>query len=419
VNALLPLKRPAAYLLALVAAVFAAAAWLDAAETGGEKKDTAAWPRFRGPGGDGISSEKNWSADWPENGPKEAWTRGIGTGYSTVSVADGRVYTMGNEKSTDYVWCLSEKDGSVIWKQSYPCKNCQYPGPRATPTVADGSVYILSARGDVACFDAAKGTPRWSKRLAKELGAKAPKWGFSGSPLVDGGLVIYNVGSAGTALNRKTGEIVWESGNDVSGYSTPVVFEMGQKRCVLLFIKDALVCLDITDGQRLWSIPWRTSYDVNAADPVMVGDDRIFITSGYRVGCALIEVKGGRPRVVWQNKNMASQFSTPVAYKGHLYGADGNTGRAVLKCVEIDTGKVKWSTDRLKMAALMVADGKLIVQADGGHLAVGEATPQAWRPTAKAQPLKGMCWTMPVLANGRIYCRNNRRGQLVCLDVSK
>ncbi len=392
---------------------------LSAADAAGAAKD---WSQWRGPARDGISAETDWLTQWPQGGPKVLWKANVGSGFGAVAVAGGRLYTMGNTGKNDVVWCLNADTGKLIWKDTYPCKKGGYPGPRATPAVVDGRVYTLSRQGHARCYDAATGQVVWKKDLAQELKLKVPGWGIAGSPLVDGNLVIYNVGNAGAAVDKATGRVVWQTGGGKSGYGSPIAYDMNGKRCVLVFAGRGLSCRDIKTGQSLWQVPWKTSHDVNAADPIVVGD-KIFITSGYGSGCALLKVAGGKATIVWRGKQMASQFSSCVLYKGHLYGVHGNTGmremtgKAVVRCIELATGKVKWSSERIYMGALMLAGDKLIIQGDGGWLSVAEASPDGLKVISRAKVLDGMCWTMPVLAGGRIYCRNNKRGELVCLDV--
>ena len=384
-----------------------------------EEKPATDWPQWRGPNLNGISAETGWLTKWPGKGPKQLWKVNVGAGYSSVAVSKGRLYTMGNRKNTDIVWCLDAATGKELWKQSYPCRNVEHGGPRATPTLDGDVVYTISQRGDVCCFKAADGEKVWSKNLARELKARLPQWGFAGSALVEGKLLIVNIGTAGAALDKATGKVVWQTGRGASGYATPVAFDMDARRCMLVFGAKALFCVDAKTGKRAWSVPWKTDYDVNAADPIVVGG-KIFISSGYGTGCALLEVKDGKPEVLWRNRAMKNQFSTCVLLKGHLYGSDGNVqrGSTTLKCMDFATGKVKWTHRGLKMTSLMAADGKLLVYSEQGALIVADASPEGFKPISRTQALTGRCWTMPVLAAGRIYCRNNNRGFLVCLDVS-
>ena len=408
--------------LAVAALAVLCVAALAAVTTGEapDKKPATDWPRWRGPNLNGISAETGWLTKWPGKGPKQLWKVNVGAGYSSVAVSKGRLYTMGNRKNTDIVWCLDAATGKELWKQSYPCRNVEHAGPRATPTIDGDVVYTISQRGDVCCFKAASGEKVWSKNLAREIKARVPRWGFAGSALVEGKLLIVNIGTAGAALDKATGKVVWQTGRGASGYATPVAFDMDGRRCMLVFGATALFCVDAKTGKQAWSVPWKTKYDVNAADPIVVGS-KIFISSGYSTGCGLLEVKEGKAEVLWRNRAMKNQFSTCVLLKGHLYGSDGNVEQraTTLKCMDFATGKVKWTYPGLRMTSLMAADGKLLVYSEQGALIVADASPVGFKPISRTQALTGRrCWTMPVLAAARIYCRNNIRGDLVCLDVS-
>ena len=174
--------------------------------------------------------------------------------------------------------------------------------------------------------------------------------------------------------------------------------------------------MNIKTGKPLWSLRWLTRYGVNAADPVLSGD-QVFLSSGYNKGCTLLQLGDGAPKEIWRNKNMRNQFNSSVLLDGFLYGIDGDTtGTATLRCVELKTGKVRWSQEGVGSGSLMAADGKLIVLSERGELMVGPASPKGFTPSAQAKVLDGKCWTVPVLANGRIYCRN-AAGDLVCVDV--
>jgi outer membrane protein assembly factor BamB len=375
----------------------------------------ADWPWFRGPDHNGISKETGWSAQWPANGPKQLWKAKVGIGFASLAVRAGRVYTTGNAKNTDTVFCFDANTGAEVWKYSYEAKlDPKYyeGGPSATPTVDGDRVFTLSKRGVVHCLDAAKGTVIWSKNLMEELKAKMPTWGFASSVLIEGDLAIVNVGAAGAALNKTTGKVVWSSGDDEAGYATAVPFNEGGQRAVALAIKQDVVALGVKDGKELWRFPWKTEYDVNAADPVLAGS-KVFISSGYNHGGGVFDVSTQPATKIWENKNMRNHFNSCVLWQGHLYGVDENQ----LRCLVFDTGEVKWSEKSVGKGSLMMADGKLIVLSEKGELMVAEATPAAFKPLSRAQVLGGKCWTTPVLANGKIYCRN-AAGDVVGVDVS-
>jgi len=376
----------------------------------------ADWPCFRGPDHDGIAKETGWSVQWPATGPKQLWKAKVGTGFASFSVVAGRVYTTGNAKDADTVFCFDANTGLEVWNHSYPAKlDPKYyeGGPSATPTVDGNRVFTFSKRGVIHCLDAAKGTVLWSKDLSEELKAKMPTWGFASSVLIEGELAILNLGAAGAALDKTTGKVVWSSGDDEAGYATAVPFEAAGQRAVALAIKRDVVALNAKDGKELWRFPWKTDYDVNAADPIISGG-KVFISSGYNHGGGVFDVSAVPAKKVWENKNMRNHFNSCVLWQGHLYGVDEKE----LRCLGFDAGEVKWSETSVGKGSVMLADGKLIVLSEKGELMVAEVSPTAFKPIARAQVLGGKCWTTPVLANGRIYCRN-AAGDVVAVDVSR
>ena len=373
------------------------------------------WPNWRGPDHNGISKETGWSAKWPAEGPKKLWQAAVGTGFASFSVSQGRVFTTGNANDTDTVFSFDANSGKELWKHSYAAKpdpKNYEGGPSATPTVDGDRVYMFSKRGMVHCLDASKGTVIWSKDLAAELKANMPTWGFASSVLIEGNLALLNVGSTGAALDKQTGKVVWSSGTEDSGYSTPVPFGADNARAVLLAIKQDVVAVAVQDGKELWRFPWKTSYDVNTADPILSGS-QVFISSGYNHGGGVFDVSSKPPKVVWENKNMRNHFNSCVLWQGHLYGVD----ESQLRCLTFPTGEVKWTDKVSGKGSLMLVDGKLIVLSEKGELLVAGATPDGFKPISRAQVLGGKCWTTPVLANGKIYCRN-AAGAVVCVDVS-
>ncbi|MCS6861462.1 MAG: PQQ-like beta-propeller repeat protein [Abditibacteriales bacterium] len=371
----------------------------------------ADWPQWRGPQRNGISSETGWTSRWSAAGPRIVWRAQVGQGFSSVAVKGGRVYTMGNTNGRDTVYCLNATNGKVLWTHSYACDAGGYPGPRATPTVDGDKVYTLSREGHAFCLNAATGQVIWSADLQRQTGAYPPRWGFAGSPLVEGNLVIYNVGTAGVALDKNSGKLVWKSGAGTAGYASPVAFNVGNQRGVAIFSAQALIAVNPTNGRVLWQHPWYTSYDVNAADPIFAGE-YVFISSNYNRGGALLKISGGRPQVVWENRNMRNHFNSCVLVNGYLYGND--EGR--LACVEFRTGAERWRQGGMGKGGLIAADGNLICLTERGMLVIVKATPERYTELASAQVLRGTCWTQPVLANGFIFCRSHE-GELVCVDV--
>ena len=387
---------------------------------GGHSALAADWPHWRGPDYNGISAEKDWLDHWTDDGPPVAWKASVGIGFSAFAVAQGRAFTMGNADNTDTVYCLDAASGKLIWKQSYPADlGDKYfeGGTTGTPTVVGDQVFTASRWGDVFCFAATTGKILWQRNVQKDLGLRVPSWGFSGSPTVLQNLVLLNIGEAGLALRQATGETVWQSADDDAGYSTPLPWERDGHWQVLLGSAKSYLAVDALTGKEQWRLRWLTQYGVNAADPVIAGN-QIFIASGYGKGAALLQPGAtAEPEVKWKNKVLRTQINGAVLYQGYLYGSDGDsTDKHPLKCVELATGAEKWSAPENTFGALLIANGKLILLGDHGELVTAPATPAEFKPTARAQVLGGKCWTVPVLANGRLYCRNSR-GDAVCLDL--
>ena len=334
------------------------------------------WFRWRGPDLNGISKETGWLCQWPDEGPKQLWKASVGTGFSSMSVSHGRLYTMGNDgQDTDTVFCFDAVTGAQIWKHSYHCAlDPKYyeGGTSSTPTVDGDRIYTLSRKGDLFCFDAVKGHVNWSKNVHSDLGNEIPTWGFAGSPLVEGDLLVLNVGTAGTALDKKTGKVIWHSDTGVSGYATPVPFNSGKDRVIAIFASQTIEVLHPKDGKPVWNFPWKTQYDVNAADPIISGG-KMFISSGYGRGCALLDISGDKPSVVWENKNLRNHINSSVLWQGYLYGMDdiSNT-KYELKCISLETGELKWSEPKFGKGSLIIADGKIIGLSDKGELMVAD-----------------------------------------------
>ncbi len=374
------------------------------------------WPQWRGPNRNGISGETNLNWQWPKDGPKVLWRATVGAGHSQIAVVGNRTFTLGNKSNEDTVYCLDASTSVIIWKHTYPCLAGQYAGPRATPTVEGNRVFTLSRDGRAFCFDSVTGAIAWEHKFTAESGAIIPKWGFAGSPLIVGDLVLYNVASAGAALDKKTGKHVWRSPSGIASYASPVAFPLEKQQLVAIFPSSGLVAVHPVDGRKLWEVPWSWNdpYQVNVADPIFV-DDTVFISSDYKRGSALLKISSAeKPTALYERRTMQNHINTCILLDGYLYGND--IGR--LTCIELKTGNVQWQQRGFGKGGLILASGKLIALAEDGHLVIAEASPQNYKEIARAKILDGTCYTPPSLANGRLYLRNNN-GDIVCLDLKQ
>jgi outer membrane protein assembly factor BamB len=277
-------------------------------------------------------------------------------------------------------------------------------------------VYSINREGDLICCQVSDGAMRWTVNVAKATGARVPGWGFSGSPLVLSDRLVLNVGESGAAFRKDTGVLIWKSGDSEAGYMTPIPVNVEGKLCVLIASGKFYQCVDSENGHVFWKHRWLTTYGCNAASP-LIQNGFAFISSGYGRGCALLELGLENYRVVWSNKEMQNQLNSAVRIDGLVYGFDGDEGGDVtLKCIEWESGVLKWSFAGLGSGALTASNGKLIVLSQHGELLVAPAQASEFKPTSRIQVLNGKCWTVPVLSQAKIYCRN-AAGELVCLDV--
>jgi outer membrane protein assembly factor BamB len=375
------------------------------------------WPNWRGPRFDGVSNEK--LPDKLPDEPSVVWKAKVGTGFSTVSVARGRVFTMGNANGTDTVWCLDAATGELIWKHDYPCEldPLYYEGgPGATPTVHGDSVFTLSKKGHAFRLNFETGAVRWSRDLVGDHGFELPEWSFASSPFIFEERIILNVGGAGTALDYETGRTIWKSSEKPSGYATAVPFHRNDKPELILFVAKEVIGLDPLTGRVAWSFASECSRNVNAADPVVSGN-RFMISSS--VGAVCLEVGPGAnptPTVIWETKKLRTYFNPTVRVGDHLFALHGTTHRPTeLVCLDWKTGETRWNEPGFGSGALMAAPDRLILF-DNGELTIFPANAERFEPLTRSQILSGKCWTVPVWSNDRIYCRN-AEGDLACVAL--
>jgi len=328
------------------------------------------------------------------------------------------VLTMGNRDNVDTIYCFSADTGTVRWQHSYPCEmDPRYyeGGPSATPTIHAGSVYTLSKKGHAHRLDLETGKVLWRRDLVGEHGFALPEWSFASSPFIAGDLVLLNVGRGGLALSKATGETRWVGGTETSGYATVVPLPRNPSGANhLLFSARALIGFEAETGRQVWEFPARSSRDVNAADPIVRGHRVLFSSTS---GTKLIELgPDGPPTVRWEQRDLKWYFNAGVLIGDHVYSIHGTTHRPTeLVCTRFDTGETVWTADGFRSGALMAA-GNTIIVFDSGRLTLFDASPEGFRPRLQQSVLEGKCWTVPVLANGRIYCRN-AAGDLASLQL--
>ena len=403
-------------LLALLLAGAVVAAPL--AATDAAKAD---WPQYRGPQRAGLSQETGLLKSWPAAGPKALWRVPLGDGYSGISLSGGRAFTMYSKGGEEFAGAFDAATGKEIWKVRIDAarRDDFGDGPRSTPTVDSQSVFAVGASGMLYALKADSGEKLWSKDLKVEFGAPVPQWGVSTSPLVEGDLLLLDAGAGKgkslVALDKKTGATRWTAHSDRPGYSSPLAVTFQGVRQILSLAGTSLVSVAAADGKVLWSVPWETSYDVNAAMPVLIPPDKVFISSGYDKGGAVYRVKkegeGFKAEEVWNNRVLKNHFNSSVHYGGYLYGFDD----ATLKCVDAGTGEEKWRQRGFQKGSLLIADGHLVILSEAGLLLLAEASPAAFKEEGRMQVLEGRTWTMPSLAGGRLYLRNQK--EMVALSL--
>ncbi|MBT5910899.1 MAG: PQQ-like beta-propeller repeat protein [Opitutae bacterium] len=380
------------------------------------------WPIWLGPDGTGVSTESNWKNNLEE----QAWKTKVGLGFSTVSVADGRLYTMGHDgrKSggNETVYCLDAKTGKAVWTHSYPAPLVDYlheGGPCSTPTVEGSTVYALSKHGILHAYLAKDGKILWKKEMMKAAGMrKPPEWGFAASPYLLGDLLLIEAGAT-FALDKKTGETKWKSQIYRAAYGSPTSFKAGDSNLVAILKTDGLVILDSANGKTLAFEKWETSYRTNSTTPIVRGN-KIFISTGYRRGCALFKFQGNALTKIYEKKTLSTHMNNAIPVGNYLYGFDGNVhmaGPKDLVCINFSTGEEQWrDKSNLQVGSLIVADNRIIALGQRGEAAIAPVSPKGFKPIVREQVIGGRCWTSPVLANGYLYLRN-ARGDLVCLDL--
>ncbi len=386
------------------------------------------WPCWRGINGDGESTITGIKKDW-SHGLQQYWQvdylcQGPGSATWAAPVIQGdRVIVCGRDTDKDILFCLNANNGDLLWQNHYAATatHSHGAGMRATPTIDTGRVYTFGRSGDLVCWSLQDGTILWQKNV-QDKGGKAPKWGHASSPHVTDKHVIVQGGGTlrVVAYNKLNGDVMWTSGQGDAGYAPVISLTLKNTPAVLAFHGNGLTALNRETGEELWSVPWKTPYGVNATTPLVI-NEMIFITSGYGTGAQLLQVSDTEANVMWTNKVMAAHHSDGFVQNGFLYGYSGQSmqNKGFFKCLELATGVEKWATKKMGWGTCVSIDGHLLCLDIKGNLFLMKPNPETFvkvthMPKALGD-VKGPVWTLPVIANDKLYLRFKQR--LVCYSM--
>ena len=384
------------------------------------------WPQFNGPNRDARSGDTGLMTSWPTDGPPLLLrVDGLGVGYSSVSLAEGRILTMGSRGEEECVIALDGEAGSELWSRRIGTtrRDGMGDGPRSTPTIDENRVYALGANGDLACLSLDDGSELWSTNILKQFEANNIGWGISESVLVDGDHVICLPGgkkATMAALDKRTGKVVWKAKapeSPAAGYASAIVAELNGVRQYINFTHMAVIGVSADKGEFLWSNSASANGTANCSSPV-VYDGHVFSSSGYGQGCALVKITGKRGRegaeLVYKNTEMRNHHGGLVLDGRYVYGAD----EGIMKCLDVMTGEVQWQDRSVGKGAVVYADGHIILRSEQGPIALMEATHTAYNESGRFdQPERSdqAAWAHPVVADGKLFLRD--QGLLLVYDL--
>jgi outer membrane protein assembly factor BamB len=386
------------------------------------------WPGLLGPGRDGVAKGEKIAAAWPETGPRVVWKKKIGSGWAGPAVVGENLVVFYREEDRDVVECLDPATGAKRWRFDYASDyNDDFGfdnGPRATPTIDGDRVYTFGAAGVLHCLGLADGKEAWVCDTAAEMKGTKGYFGRVCSPLIEGKLVIVNVGGPGAgvvAFDKASGAVAWKATDDEAGYSSPIAATLAGQRRIVDLTRTGLVVLDPADGKVVYQKRWRAKQDasVNAATPLVVGDV-VMLSASYGTGATALDFsRGGEPTALWAGDDiLSSHYATPVCRDGLVFGFHGRIDFApgpVVRCVELSTGKVRWSGEPIGGGTMLLVGDRLLILTDKGELILADASGEAMKVVAKAQVLGFDGRATAALAAGRLYARDKR--QLICVDL--
>jgi outer membrane protein assembly factor BamB len=387
----------------------------------------ADWPQFLGPDRNGVYAGPALAEAWPAQGPRVVWRKTVGQGFAAPVVVQNRVIVFHRIGAQEIVDALDARTGASVWRYQYATAYRDDfgfdEGPRAAPVVADGIVYTFGAEGQLHAVNFANGQRAWSEDTMKRFGVPKGFFGASGSPIVENGRVIANVGGVKggiVAFDAKTGAVQWTATSDQASYSSGVAATFAAGRRAVFLTRNALVGLDPANGAITFRRNWqaRANASVNAATPLVVGD-LIFVSAEYGPGAGVLRVDGSNLVELWaSDETLSNHYATSVHRDGILYGYHGRQEFGPsLRAVELRTGKVRWSEERFRAGSITLAGDRLLIVRERGEMLLAPASPDAFKPIARAQVLQGTVRAYPALADGYVYLRND--DTLVCLDLRR
>jgi outer membrane protein assembly factor BamB len=393
------------------------------------------WPQYGGPNANWISTGTSINTNWSMNTPTIKWTFPLhDNGWASASIVDGTVYIVDYGNGTDILRAIDLKTGVQRWES--PCTNDNQAGPgtRSCPVYDNGKLYVFSLSCRAYCFEAATGKIIWSRNLKEEYSGRAPDFGFTSSPLVDGNQVIYLPGGSGAsvvALDKLTGNTIWKSGVDRTGHATPVLATINGVKQYVIFNGFGVTGIRTDNGQSLWRHEWVTQHSCNSIQPIVIGNT-VFIASGYGIGCALLGIgENWKVTEIWKNKELLGRTANPILYQDHLYCTD-ETDRLV--CLDLKTRMNVWGEHgfgaRIGVAwkegfscgsgGIILVDGTLIVVSESTKSIVAvKPTPEGYQELGRLKmPLEGFdLFTTPSFSNGKLIVRDKKN--LYCVDLSQ
>ncbi|MCC6293922.1 MAG: PQQ-like beta-propeller repeat protein [Bryobacterales bacterium] len=373
----------------------------------------ADWPQWRGIQRDGTSPETGLLKAWPEGGPKLAWkATGLGEGYSSFSVAGGRLFTQGQRDGVQYVMAFDVNTGRKLWETANgrAYEERRGNGPRGTPTLDGERVYALAADGSLASLEAATGRKLWGFNIVTRYAGEVPHWGISESPLIDGARVIVQPGGSGAsivALDKMSGKEVWKSPGDGAAYSSAIVAQVGGVKQLFHFTSTAAVGVRADNGEPLWRYAQVSNRTANIATPIY-RNGHVFYSSDYGTGAALLRLDGDAAgksaQEVYFTREMRNHYSSSVLVGEHLYGFSST----VLTAMKFNDGAVAWRNRSVGKGTVIYAEGMLYCQGENGTIALVKATPAGYEEVSRFTLAIGgyPLWTLPVIADGHLYVRD-------------